>query len=239
MTEGSVVGLGGKAVGTRLAIFRHQQGKQEKVEVSMAKIKFNGSRSSLTGLTTLAQKVYGAMNGNAAFNSLSDQVAAVNGKLTALNGKHNEYQATVQTKLQLRTERESLRVALLTSLNALAAGVEGATLGDTAQIQSAGFDVRGPKSPVGLVIAPPNLVADMGSLEGTVNTRWNAVTGANSYVVECAQNPDGPWNQVAITTRAEYTAQGLTSGTKYWFRVRAVGAAGLGPWSDPAVKMAA
>jgi hypothetical protein len=32
---------------------------------------------------------------------------------------------------------------------------------------------------------------------------------------------------------------GLTSGKKYWFRVRAVGTAGFSGWSDPAVKMAA
>ncbi len=38
---------------------------------------------------------------------------------------------------------------------------------------------------------------------------------------------------------SKHTETGLTSGTKYWIRVRAVGASGFGPWSDPAVKMAA
>ena len=63
--------------------------------------------------------------------------------------------------------------------------------------------------------------------------------GGCSYVVECATNPNGPWTQVAVTTRANYTATGLASGTKYWFHVRAAGAAGPGPWSELVVKMAA
>jgi len=34
------------------------------------------------------------------------------------------------------------------------------------------------------------------------------------------------------------TVPGLTSGTRYWFRVAGVGTAGQGAWSDPATKVA-
>ena len=33
-------------------------------------------------------------------------------------------------------------------------------------------------------------------------------------------------------------SSGLTSGTRYWFRVAAAGASGQGGWSDPATKIA-
>ena len=33
-------------------------------------------------------------------------------------------------------------------------------------------------------------------------------------------------------------ATGLVRGTQYWFRVRAIGAAGPSAWSDPATKRA-
>ena len=46
--------------------------------------------------------------------------------------------------------------------------------------------------------------------------------------------------KVGMDSKSSFTATGLTSGTKYWFRVAAVGS-GTGnqsPWSDPALKMA-
>ena len=63
--------------------------------------------------------------------------------------------------------------------------------------------------------------------------------GASSYVFECATNPNGPWTPVEVTSRASTVATELTSGTKYWFHMRAGGAAGPDPWSEPVVKMAA
>ena len=39
------------------------------------------------------------------------------------------------------------------------------------------------------------------------------------------------------STKSKCTLANLTAGTRYWFRVAAAGAAGQGPWSDPATKM--
>ena len=41
-----------------------------------------------------------------------------------------------------------------------------------------------------------------------------------------------------VTTKSKGPVTGLTSGTKYWFRVAAVGAAGQGAWSNPASRTA-
>ena len=79
---------------------------------------------------------------------------------------------------------------------------------DAAELQSGGWELRGAPTPVGPLPAPANLAATGGDLEGEVDLSWDA-------------NP-----------------RGLISGTQYWFRVRAVGAAGPGPWSDPATKRA-
>ena len=56
---------------------------------------------------------------------------------------------------------------------------------------------------------------------------------------DLAENSEGPWTQAIITTRVSHTFTGLTPGTKYWVKVRAVGTSGFGLWSDPACKMAA
>ena len=48
------------------------------------------------------------------------------------------------------------------------------------------------------------------------------------------------WACIAVepSTKSSTTVKNLTSGTKYWIRVAAFGAAGQGPWSDPATKVA-
>ena len=64
--------------------------------------------------------------------------------------------------------------------------------------------------------------------------------GAQSYIVEMSPNPptNTSWTQVDVVTASKCTVSKLESGTKYWFRVAAVGSGGRGAWSDPAVKMA-
>jgi chitodextrinase len=66
------------------------------------------------------------------------------------------------------------------------------------------------------------------------------VRNARSYVIE--RSPDPPtantWTQVALVTRSRATITGLASGTKYWFRVAALGPAGQSGWSNPATKVA-
>ena len=100
--------------------------------------------------------------------------------------------------------------------------------------------VRSTPGPVGLVAAPESLNATLGDLEHTVDLGWDKVRGARSYVVQWCADPmsDANWQQAGISTKSSYLVTGLTAGTKYWFRVAAVGAAGQGPWSDPCAKMA-
>ncbi|MEI6236400.1 MAG: fibronectin type III domain-containing protein [Planctomycetota bacterium] len=83
--------------------------------------------------------------------------------------------------------------------------------------------------------------APSSDMDGTVDLTWDKVRGANSYMIQKSPDPitGGSWTMGAISTKSSATLSGLTSGTKYWFRVAAIGAAGQGAWSDPATKMAA
>ncbi len=66
------------------------------------------------------------------------------------------------------------------------------------------------------------------------------VKRAKSYILDCRTHgaTPGPWAQAKILTTTKFALTGLTPGQEYSFRVRAVGSAGEGPWSDEAVKMA-
>jgi len=66
--------------------------------------------------------------------------------------------------------------------------------------------------------------------------------GSRRYSTRCSsrRNRSGTnaGKDFLVATRSAFTVARLTAGTKYWFRVAAVGAAGQGPWSDQAMKMA-
>ena len=114
------------------------------------------------------------------------------------------------------------------------------TWADAATLQSGGWDLQAARAPpVGTLPQPANLAASGGDLDGTVDLTWDAIRrGVQSYVAEQATASSGPWTQCYVGKASKCTVTGLTSGTQYWFQVKAIGAAGPSAWSDPATKRA-
>ena len=77
-----------------------------------------------------------------------------------------------------------------------------------------------------------------GDTDGTTRLKWNKVSGTKSYEVQRSLDATSGWAHLCSCTRSSVTVNGMTSGTRYWFRVAAVGSADTGPWSDPATKIA-
>jgi len=98
--------------------------------------------------------------------------------------------------------------------------------------------VRSFPSPVGEPAQVMNLTVTANSMAGALKLKWKKVYGAATYEIETSPDPLGPntWgNRFSVTgSRARLT--GLPSVTRVWIRVRAFGAAGAGPWSDPGLK---
>jgi hypothetical protein len=135
--------------------------------------------------------------------------------------------------------RETLRGELETMMTQLAGYVEAATAGDESKILSAGMQVRSAVAPVGPLPAPLNLSATAGDMEGHMDLSWQPVAGSSSYEVDCKLHSDtATWERVKSVTASKLTVEALTPGALYAFRVRAIGAAGAGPWSDEAVRRA-
>jgi hypothetical protein len=53
------------------------------------------------------------------------------------------------------------------------------------------------------------------------------------YLVQIAEDSDGPFTDYVTTSSSRITMKGLTAMKTYWVRVRATGKAGPGPWSEP------
>ena len=118
--------------------------------------------------------------------------------------------------------------------------VQNVSGGDARIIGLAGLDFRKTPAPVGPLAAPRDVTLKEGAHAGSLALRWQPVAGAESYRIErtTAESASGPWNGAVFSTKAKALAEGLASGTRYWFRVAALGAAGQGAWSDALGKIA-
>ncbi|WP_231506179.1 fibronectin type III domain-containing protein [Paenibacillus sp. UNC451MF] len=76
---------------------------------------------------------------------------------------------------------------------------------------------QAPAQPSGVTAAPEN---------GQVSLSWNAVTGAESYIVKYGTVSGGPYTDIAGVTANAYTIKGLTNNKAYFFVVAAVNEVG-------------
>ena len=121
----------------------------------------------------------------------------------------------------------------------MAGYVEAASGGDAAKIESAGMSVRAPRTPPSVPAQVLNLAVTAGDFPGTLDVAFDPADGAKSYEVQTSPDPmsETSWAFKMSLAKSSGTLPGLASGSKTWTRTRAVGSAGVGPWSNPAVKV--
>ncbi len=208
-------------------------------EVTMARVKLGLAEKSEDEKLDLAQTIVTSMTGNANYPSPAPTLAVVSAARTDALNKKLAYEAALATADLKKSEKDAAFAYLDTVLTQEAAHVQSVSGGDKVKIESAGMDTRAAATPVGLLPAPTDLLVTDGGTEGRLNLRWKAVRRATSYKIQsCSGNTPMNWDDLDTTTRAAFAVNGLTSGTKYWFRVAAVSSAGTGGWSDPACKVA-
>jgi hypothetical protein len=182
-----------------------------------------------------------SLTGNADFPTPSPTLVAITAAIDDLEAAA----ATVQaTKQQLKTEvskQNDKEDAFDAALNQLVGYVQSVAGDDEALIHSAGMDTRaaGGQS-TSTPALPPALSATAGDHDGEIDLTWDTVPKAKSYIIEKTTDPNAAtsWQHAGVSTKSSTTIEGLTPGTRYWFRVAAVGAAGQSGWSDPASKIA-
>jgi hypothetical protein len=208
----------------------------------MAKVKLKFSNLPMTEKFARAHLIVEKMTANAAnFPNPMPALADVLASITAAEKAYNDALEARALSKQRTAELSTLEDVMDEMVSRLASFVDTASAGKEEIILSSGMDVRAPAIATGLPPGiPASFVVTLGDHEGYRDTSWNSNPLAQSYVLQISPNPptDSSWTQVAVITTSSYTAKGLTSGVKYWFRVAAVGAGGQSGWSDPAVKMA-
>ncbi|MEO7317951.1 MAG: fibronectin type III domain-containing protein, partial [Chthoniobacteraceae bacterium] len=203
----------------------------------MAKVKLELIKKKDAEVVSLANAHKAAMTGNANFTTPIPAAAAFDTGITNMSNALAALAAARTAVATAMTNKESARNALEALLTQRGDYVDLTSLGDEAKIESSGFSVRSAPAPVGDLPAPGNLVSTTGDNEGEIDLGWNPVRGAGSYEVQCKVN-DGTsqFAPVKTVTGSSLKATGLTPGSVYAFRVRAVGAAGPGAWSDQNIR---
>lgn len=204
------------------------------------KIKLGLNRLPVADKIILADKIVTSMTGNPNFVTPVPALVDLTAAKTALQAANNDAQIQRQQSKTATEVAADAAKALDLKLTQTALYVENVSAGDVAKILSAGMDVKDAAAPIGQLRAPMNLYAEVGGGDGEIDLNWEPVRGANSYKIQMTTDPNVPdsWAFKMNVTESFAVIKGLTSGTKYWFRVAAVGAAGQGDFSDPAAKYA-
>jgi hypothetical protein len=96
-------------------------------------------------------------------------------------------------------------------------------------------------TPVGAMPKVEGLTATAGDAEGTIGLARNAIPrGLQNFLIELTEDPAGQtgWRLATNSRKSSAVITGLTSGQRYWLCVTTEGAAGPGPASNPATKVA-
>jgi hypothetical protein len=206
----------------------------------MSRIKLNFRGLTISEKVARARQIITALTGNSNFptphpplpqlNTVIDELEAANAAAQAARQEAKARTAALNIK---EAEHDQLMMKLVSYINAVAGD-------DPALVTSIGLEMRdSPNSAQDVPPAPTGLTVTDGDFNGEVDLAWNRVQGARSYVVQCSPDPpaDSSWTHAKIATRSQITVKNLSSGTRQWFRVAAVGTRGQSAWSNPVMKM--
>ena len=206
----------------------------------MAKVKMGTSKLTVPQKIQFVRAVIIEMTGNPNFVTPAPTLAAVGTAATSLETGYGEALAARMAAKAKTAAMEAADDALDVLVSQLANYVQNTSGGQAAKIESSGFGVcQIPAPPIGPLSAPTDIVVTPNEAAGTMNMDWQPVRGANSYTIERAVDaPVLAWTPVLATTKSKAVVNTMTSGTRYWLRVAAIGTAGQGPWSNAIAKFA-
>lgn len=206
----------------------------------MARVKLNLRNLSVTEKIAKGRQIVGAITNNASFPNPSPPLTDVSAALDDLDkafGSVKSARSEVSTRVVVQDNAETRVDQLLTQLAGYVESVAGR---DDTLITSAGMETKASRSTPTIPGEPEALSATAGNHEGVILLAWRPVPNAKSYTIESSTDPAQAtsWAHVAIATSATKAINNLKSGTRYWFRVAAVGAGGQSGWSEQATRVA-
>ena len=205
----------------------------------MAKVRTGSSGMTLEEIIAATRTVVTKMTGNANFTTPKPTLAALGGLADTAEAAKNAVAVKKQEFDEAVLARDTAEADLKAAFEQEGAYVQSESEGQEDKILSSGYGIRGtpgPSTPVGQV---QDVSLTEGDNPGSLDCQFKPVANKKSYDVQVTTvDPvNGPYTTVQQPTASACTITGLTSGQRVWVRVRAIGALGPGPWSDPATKI--
>ncbi len=122
-------------------------------------------------------------------------------------------------------------------LNQMGGHVSSVAEGDELAIRSSGLGVRRIGEPASEPGSPVDLRARISDHSGRVDLSWKPTPQAVTYhIMYSSTDPEveANWKLVHVSTRSRRAVKDLPSARIAYFRVAAIGSAGMGPWSQVA-----
>lgn len=206
----------------------------------MAKVKLNFRRLPVPEKLTKGKQIITSVTGNPHFTNPVPPLATLTAGISELEAAYMAAQAARQAwrnAVDVQTAKSDAVDQLFSQAASYVESVAGA---DESIISSAGMDPKSTGGAPTLPEAPTGLEITEGDHEGELDISWDPVSNAKTYLIQRSIDPNNPatWSHAGTATKSSTTIDALTSGTRYWFRVCAVGAVGQSGWSDPATKIA-
>jgi hypothetical protein len=202
--------------------------------------------SIATGLTRMtdlqviqfARNVHTALTGNSNVPNPYPALPVLQNLIAAAETSIDAYEVEKSILRNKKSLRDEALRSLCDALRLEASTVQAATNGDPDKMRTAGFLVGKRPTPVGTPVQVAELALEPGATEGVLKASWRPVRGVKVYEIETSSDAAGTvgWAHKETVTKAKAHLNSFISGTRIWVRVRAIGTAGSGPWSDPAVK---
>jgi hypothetical protein len=204
------------------------------------KVKLNFRKLSIPEKIAKARQFLRAITGNAKFPNPVPPLTALTDGTDALDDAYIQAQRAKQAWRGAVDVQNAAEDALDQLVSRYASYVESVAGDDESIVAEAGMDPQSPSSAPATLDAPSGFNASIGDHEGEIDLSWNPVLNAKSYLIQQSTDPTNAagWAQAGTSTKSGTTIGGLTSGTRYWFRVCAVGTLGQSGWSNPDTKIA-
>lgn len=221
---------------------RYAVGVDEPPEPQGAKVKLDLRTRPDPALAQFSLDHIAAMTGNANFPTPTPTAPDFLAALTAFQTAYSAAETAKAAAKQAVAEKDEARAYLELLLTQRGNYVQIASYGNAPVILSAAFPVANPRTPVGELAPPVNLLLVLNGTPGVMHLSWAGVPYARSYVIQCspANTMEREWTPFKMSTMTKLKIDGLTLGQVYAFRIAAVGGiTGQSDWSAEVVRMAA
>jgi hypothetical protein len=206
----------------------------------MPRIRLNLKNLTIPEKLAKGRQIVTALANHASFDNPRPALADVTARLDVLEKAFDAVRFAKSEGATRVVAQENAEADVDQILTQLAGFVEAVAGRDDTLITSIGMETKASRSAPTIPGEPQSVGAVAGTHEGVILLSWKPVPNAKSYTIEVSTDPAAPasWTHVAIATSAAKAINNLKTGTRYWFRVAAVGAGGQSGWSEQATKVA-